>query len=304
MKRWIVLFVVFVVACGSDGRAFESQHVLLIGIDGVRVDALQQADTPNLDALSESGTVTYDAFAGGVLGTPTEQPTWSGPGWSTILTGVWADKHGVELNVFDDARFDQYPHFFERIREIEPNAYLSTFVTWAPINESIAAPTQPDESFSADPALGSALGDEAVTAEVIAHVAAQTPMVVFVQLDDVDHQGHLTGFSPTSTEYVHAIEVVDAQIGQMLDAVRSRPTIGREDWLFLVTTDHGGAGQWHGQQSDDERTIFVIASGGSLSRGRVVSPGPGQTAIAPTVFAHLGLPIDEAWGWESGPFGF
>jgi bisphosphoglycerate-independent phosphoglycerate mutase (AlkP superfamily) len=303
MKRLALFVLLLATACGGEG-AVKSKHVLLIGIDGVRVDALQQADTPSLDGLIEMGTVTYDAFAGGVLGTPSEQMTWSGPGWSSILTGVWVDKHGVEINVFDEARFDEYPHFFARVRQVEPEAYLSSFVTWAPINESIAAPSEPDEMFSPANAVDSAQGDQAVTAAVVAHLAAETPMVVFVQLDEVDHQGHAAGFSPTVPEYIHAIEVVDFQIGQMLAVVQARPTIDQEDWLFLVTTDHGGAGQWHGMQSDEERTIFIIASGGSLPGGRIVSPGPGQTAIAPTVLAHLRIPVDEAWGWESKAFAF
>jgi predicted AlkP superfamily pyrophosphatase or phosphodiesterase len=277
---------------------------LVIGIDGLRVDALQQAETPSLDGLIAEGTVTYDAFAGGVLGTQTEQMTWSGPGWSSILTGVWVDKHGVEINVFDDARFDEYPHFFTRIRQLDPEAYLSSFVTWGPINESIAAPAQPDEVFSPEGAASSAEGDVAVTAAVVDHLASQTPTVVFVQLDEVDHQGHVAGFSPGVPEYIEAIEVVDSQIGQMIDAVRARPGFGGEDWLFLVTTDHGGKDRWHGMQSEEERTIFIIAAGGSIRRARTISPGPGHTAIPPTVFAHLGLSVDEAWGWESEPFGF
>ena len=304
MKRLLVFVCVIVAACGGDGGAPKSKHVLVVGIDGVRVDALQQADTPSLDGLIAVGTVTYDAFAGGILGTPSEQATWSGPGWSSILTGVWADKHGVEINVFDDARFDEYPHFFVRIRQLDPTAYLSSFVTWGPINESIAAPAEPDEAFWPKDATSSAEGDTAVTAAVVAHLALQTPTVVFVQLDEVDHQGHVAGFSPTVSSYVHAIEVVDSQIGEMIAAVRSRPTFDEEDWLFLVTTDHGGIGQWHGMQSEEERTIFIIASGGSVPSGRTISPGPGHTAIPPTVLTHLGLPVDDAWGWESEPFGF
>ncbi|HET6415506.1 MAG TPA: hypothetical protein VFG22_04370, partial [Polyangiales bacterium] len=71
------------------------------------VAGLQQASTPVLDDLVANGAVTYDAFAGGEPGTPTEQATFSGPGWSSILTGVWVDKHGVTDNSFDGARFDE-----------------------------------------------------------------------------------------------------------------------------------------------------------------------------------------------------
>jgi arylsulfatase A-like enzyme len=113
----------------------------------------------------------------------------------------------------------------------------------------------------------------------------------------------VAGFSPTVPEYVEALEVVDAQIGQMVDAVQARPTFEQEDWLIVLTTDHGGMGKAHGPQGDEERTIFIIVSGGSARRGHTITPGPGHTAIPPTVMTHLGLPIDPAWGWESEPFG-
>ncbi len=303
MRRLFFLSLLLCSACGSDSGTSKTKHALVIGIDGLRSDALQQVSTPAIDELIADGTVTYDAFAGGVLGTPTEQMTWSGAGWSSILTGVWVDKHGVELNVFDDARFDEYPHFFARVREEQPDAYLSSFVTWAPINESILASAEADAEFWGNEPNDSAKGDIAVTAAVVAHLAAETPNVVFVQLDDVDHQGHVAGFSPTVPEYIQAVETVDTQIGQMVDAVRARLTFDQEDWLILLTTDHGGMGKGHGPQGDEERTIFIVVSGGSARRGHTISPGPGHTAVPPTVMTHLGLPIDPAWGWESEPFG-
>jgi predicted AlkP superfamily pyrophosphatase or phosphodiesterase len=303
MKRISVLSLFLLLACSGSGATPRSNHVLVIGIDGVRVDALRQASTPELDELIAGGTVSYDSFAGGVLGTPSEQGTWSGPGWASILTGVWIDKHGVRFNGFVDARFDEYPHFFARIREQRPDAYLSSFVTWGPIHDHILASARADTAFWPEEAKDSAEGDLAVTQAVVAHLTAEDPDVVFVQLDEVDHQGHVAGFSPTVSEYVSALEVVDGQIGQMIDAVRARSTVDDEDWLIVVTTDHGGLGVAHGEQSAEERTIFVIVNGGRAGRGDEISPGPGHTAVPPTALKHLGLPIDPAWGWESEPFG-
>ena len=301
MKRFLFLAVVLSAACGGDSTA-KTPHALVVGIDGVRVDALQEADTPNLDGLIAEGTVTYDAFAGGELGTPTEQGTWSGPGWSSILTGVWIDKHQVAFNNFLDPNFDEYPHFYARVRDLRPEAYLSSFVTWGPIHDEILASADADVAFSPD-APDSASGDIAVTEAVVEHLGSESPDVVFVAFDEVDHQGHLEGFSPTVPQYVSALETVDSQIGQILDALRARPTYPTEDWLVLVTTDHGGLGQLHGAQSLEERTIFIITVGGAAETARVVSPGPGHTAVPPTVMQHLGLEIDPAWGWESEPFG-
>lgn len=304
MMRWALLFSLpfLCLGCG-DGGTPPTKHALVIGLDGVRSDALTQASTPNIDALIAAGAVSHDAFAGGELGTATEQRTLSGPGWSSILTGVWTNKHGVRDNDFQGSRFDEYPHFFRRIRDEMPDAYLSSFVTWGPINEFIVAPGDADEEFS-PMAPSSAEGDTMVTDALVAHLAARTPDVVFVHLDNPDAQGHSHNFSPEVPEYVRAIETVDAQVGRILAAVRARPTRASEDWLFVVTTDHGGLGQLHGGQSVEERTIPLVASGGATRAGEVISPGPGHTAVPPTVLRHLGIPVDGSWGWESEPFGF
>ena len=77
-----------------------SKHALVIGIDGVLVDGLMAADTPVMDSLAHAGAYTWNAFAGGLVGEPSQQATSSGPGWSSILTGVWFDKHNVPNNDF------------------------------------------------------------------------------------------------------------------------------------------------------------------------------------------------------------
>ena len=116
---------------------FGGRRVLFIGIDGVRPDSLQAANTPAIDALATNGIITYNAFAGGVLGTPTQQATSSGPGWSTLLTGVWTDKHGVTSNNFNGSNFGNYPHFMRRIKETTPTSHLSSVIHWTPIDTNI-----------------------------------------------------------------------------------------------------------------------------------------------------------------------
>ena len=70
------------------------KKVLLIGLDGVRVDILAQAHTPNIDALIANGTFSGEA--------QTRPPTVSGPGWSSMLTGVWGDKHKVGATILPE----------------------------------------------------------------------------------------------------------------------------------------------------------------------------------------------------------
>lgn len=292
-RAWPLVFLC--VAC-SQGASDSTPRALIIGIDGVRVDALDAAATPAIDALAASGTIYRDAFAGGELGTASEQRTLSGPGWSSILTGVWVDKHGVEFNGFEGARFDDYPHFFRRVREQRPAAYLSSFVTWTPIHDQILGPNDANVAFSPE-AESSADADVLVTAAVVEHLGSEDPDVVFVHLDNPDAQGHRNTFSPSAAQYVSAIEDADNQVAAMVAAVRARATFDDESWLILVVTDHGGLENLHGGQSLDERQIPLIVSGGAFDKG-VVLTGPGHVVIPSLVSTHLGVSIDPAWGWE------
>ena len=96
---------------GSEPNIPEGR-VLVIGIDGVRPDALQIADTPAIDELISEGAFTNNTK---ILGDRyRENETISGPGWSSFLTGVWADKHGVNDNTFRGENYDEY-HIFSCI---------------------------------------------------------------------------------------------------------------------------------------------------------------------------------------------
>ena len=269
---------------------------MVIGIDGCTPAGLQAANTPNLDALIADGTVTYDAFAGGVLGQPSEQRTISGPGWSSILTGVWVDKHNVRDNSFSSPNFANYPHFFTRIKQHDPSMYLASISQWSPINTYIVP--------NADTDLESTTGSAAsLVSQAATVLATEDSDVVFLHFGDVDGAGHSYGFSTSSANYLAAIEGVDTHIGTVVSAIKNRPNYDNEDWLILVTTDHGGTpGGSHDGQSTENRTIFIIANGDAVCT-ETISPGPGLTAIAPTVMRHLGIAVNPAWGWEDDAFG-
>ena len=285
---------------GASGT-FGSMRALVIGIDGVRADALKKlvetGAAPHLKTLIDHGSVTWNAYAGGNIGTPTQQPTSSGPGWSSILTGTWADKHGATSNTFTGRNYTTYPHFFSRIRGTHPAASLSSLVVWSPIDDFIVQDSPNSADFRSKFA-----NDILMTSATVARLSGADPDVVFVHFDEVDHVGHASGYGPTLTPYLNAITTVDSQVGQMIDAIESRPQFAAEDWLYVVTTDHGGLGSSHGGQSADERTIFIIASGGDVPKGSVSRESIGHTAIPATVMRHLGLGIPASWGWESDAF--
>ena len=96
---------------------------------------------------------------------------------------------------------------------------------------------------------------------------------------------------------------IKKQVGALLAALARRRTSYREDWLILVSTDHGRTdGGGHGGESDLESRIFVLASGRSVQRGRIESP-VGIVDVAVTALRHLGVPIDPSWQLDGKPVG-
>jgi hypothetical protein len=301
---------------------FGGCRVLLIGVDGTRADALRKVVTqgraPHLRELIAGGTVTWNAYTGGEPETESLQNTVSGPGWTTVLTGTWRDQHGVADNRFRLHRIAQAPHWMRRLKDACPSAWASSLCDWEPIQKFIVGGSRKGDadflSFdflaTPDPALKGRdypQRDREVLARAVEHLAVANPDAMFVYFGTVDEVGHAVvdpagSFSPDNEPYLKALETVDGQVGELLKAMRARPQFAEEHWLVLLTTDHGGRLKNHGAQTPEERTIWIIAHGGDFPRGLEL-PGPvPQTAIAPTVFRHLGVGVDAEWGW-SKPFG-
>ena len=104
---WLCGAIALLLSCQGGGPP--AKKVLFIGIDGVRPDALHAAHAPHLDALKRRGAWADDTQ---ILGDRYRlNDTVSAAGWSSILTGAWADKHGVHDSRFAGKNFEQYPDF-------------------------------------------------------------------------------------------------------------------------------------------------------------------------------------------------
>ena len=89
----------------------------------------------------------------------------------------------------------------------------------------------------------------------------------------------------------------------LIDAVRVRPLYSSENWLILVSTDHGRLPNGdHGGDSPIEMTTFILASGPSAALGIPANP-TFIVDIAVTALTHLGVSIDPAWELNGKPVG-
>ena len=285
--------LVGVVVCAlltTVGEAPGDGKVLLIGLDGVRVDVLARADTPNLDALMANGLFSNSA--------QTRPPTVSGPGWSSMLTGVWADKHKVMGNNFEGNDYASYPDFLTRLEQTEPGLNTFAVVDWPPLatvasgGPLISDAVDVKVNFNGDE-IGYAEADRRSVVAAVAHLTQEDPDAVFVYLGDIDVVGHET--SSLAREYRAAIETADSQVGELMRALEGRPSYAEEDWLIIVSTDHGRRDDGgHGGTSTQEQTIFLLVSGPSVRNG-AFAEAPNIVDVAVTALAHVGIGIDPAW---------
>ena len=226
---------------GQMGEA----RVLVIGIDGTRPDCLEAAETPALDALIADGIYSPDALNNDI--------TYSGPGWSAMICGVWSDAHGVTSNNFVGSDFEGFPSFMRRLELENPDLNTHSICHWAPINDYILGEVV-DEAINAPT-------DAAVRDEAVSILGNGDPHAVFLHFDDVDINGHGYGFNAAVPQYISAIETTDGFVADVMEALTSRPNFEAENWLILVSTDHGGIGFNHGGTSIEEETMFFLASG-------------------------------------------
>ncbi|WP_436496975.1 alkaline phosphatase family protein [Actinokineospora sp. HUAS TT18] len=240
--------------------AIRPRKTVVFGIDGLVFSKVAPLDTPTLDALLAAGR-----FSETWLPAAPMAPTFSGPGWATIATGVWPDKHKVLSNEWGDTTdLATYPDFLTRINRADPTKTTFAIADWEPLTtDDVGPPIFGDEIDTKIGVSGSPpveQGDAEIAAKAAEHMAEVGPDASFVYFHAVDVAGHDCGTEQAG--YRTAIEQTDANLGKVIAAIKSRADYAAEDWTFIVTTDHGHVpAGGHGGSSPEERRSFILEVG-------------------------------------------
>jgi hypothetical protein len=262
-----------------------NKHILLIGLDGLRGDAIQCPGcvaTPAMSALIAGGAFHSNVLAGGT------QSTFSGPGWATVFTGFWSDQHGVTSN--DTTLKMLRLHIFDRIKLAYPSATAAVVGDWFNITHNLA-PTLADYKRT-----NSEKDSNEASDAVIAWLnQTYPPTAIFYYLHNVDI--HAANYDPFNAYYQSKIAAEDAQIKRVLDALTARPNYVNEEWLIVVTSDHGGRLTGHGGQSAEERRTFVILNNNyrnptkpAYCAGTLTGTLTQADGVTPHILDFLGMP--------------
>lgn len=259
----------------------------MIGVDGVRFDALGEQATPSIRELGRTGFLTP---------VPIDEvtPTISGPCWATIATGVTVAEHAIVTNDLTGHRLAEFPDFLS----VATRAGRSTFLAvsgWPPLatmrdGGPLFAEVIRREFFALPP---DGYHDPAAWDDNDGNVAAladrvlsgdPAPDVSFVYLGAVDITGHELGAGP---EYRTAVMTMDQRVGRLVAAVRGRAD--GADWTIIVVTDHGHLDVGgHGGREPEVVTAWAAAAGPAIRPGArpLITR---HTDVAPLVSAAAGL---------------
>lgn len=274
----IFLFLISILFCGQ----LKAQNkVLIIGIDGTRPDALLTAKTKNLDDLWRKGAYSFKA--------KTDELSWSGVCWTGMLTGVWKEKHKVFSNGYKNPNIKEYPHFFRLAKSQYPNLITYSVANWKPVHTIL-------QENDANDAIHR-ITDAGVTSKVAKILKNKDLDVLFVHLDNVDHAGHKHGYAPDNAKYIKSLETTDKKVGKIIKALKKRKNYENENWLILVSTDHGGSEKGHGKDIPEHTTIFYIASGLDVRKGEIKKQ-VNVIDVAVTALKHLNVDIKKEWNLD------
>ena len=291
----------------AQAEAAASPKVLFVVVDGIPADVIERVPTPTIDAIALVGGYGR-ATVGGPIGEPGETPTISAPGYMSLITGTWANKHNVYKNygISPDYR---YWNLFRLARSEKPELQLAIFSTWTDnrtilLGEGLAEagnwrfdvvvdglekdaarfPPRPMDAHIADI-------DEAVSRDAARLIESEGPDLSWLYLQYTDDIGHERGDGP---ELDQAVVEMDARLSLVWSAVQARQKGFDEDWLVIVTTDHGRdalTGRSHGTHSKRERTIWMVTNSQRLTPDFYSMPE--IVDIYPSIATHLGITIPE-----------
>ena len=245
-----------------------AKKAIIIGYDGCRADALKYVDGSSsfsgIGKMLSDGATLKIGYCGGV-NYPAEntQKTSTAPGWCSILTGEWADKHGITANGITKTL--EYKTLMTSMVENGVIDSASFITSW---NGHFV---KDDSTYKAEKAYCEENGLNVSFNYCAEDTASARTAIKDIKRDDCsdfifaiyegpDHAGHSFGFSVNNPIYKAGFMLNDILAYRTIKAIENRDTYESEDWLIIITADHGGFGTGHGGPTIQERMVFILTN--------------------------------------------
>ena len=315
MKKTVILFVMALCLLGC--RQGKEKKAVYIIIDGVPADIVERLDLPAIKEISSRGAYGR-SYVGGTVGRYDQTPTISAVGYTDLLTATWVNKHNVPGNSNLKPNYN-YWTIFRIAKEQKKEVKTGLFSSWIDNRTVLLGEGKPEtgnlkidyvsDGYELDTVafpkkeydLNILDVDEHVSKEAAKCIKENAPDLSWVYLWYTDDAGHNFGNGEALDE---SVRIADRQVGRVWEAVKYREEHFNEDWMIVVTTDHGREfkGYGHGNQSERERVTWVATN--QKVNERMTSGKSAIVDIAPSISRFLGfeVPKDVLWEQDGIPF--
>lgn len=223
-----------------------TRHALIINLDGATYQAVQQGiaagSLPNLAKLH-----VQLAYSGGVAGTPSQQANLDMPSWASLLTGTWANRHGVVSTAADQVL--RQNSLFHAEQKGQNAAAVAS--------KGLAHLLKPDH----DAERLHQLADCSTQTVTLSCVSSQALTMIEEDYRKVlvqyrSAKDAALDFGIESPDYRATLSKLDKEIGTLLDAAAKHKD---REWLVIVTGNHGLSehGQDNGLPLLPQSTTFL-----------------------------------------------
>lgn len=240
-------------------------RVVIVSIDGLRPDAVQQVNPPNMMALAARGAHTWQA--------QTITPSNTLPSHVSVLTGYLPARHGIMWDDYLPANGQiKVPTLFIAARKAgRRTAMVSGKEKFNTLRDTAEM----------DVFVGGTRTDADVAEQAVAQLYAGVDLL-FVHLPDVDLSGHATSWM--SAAYKDKVAKADEALGRIMAALPENTTL-------IVTADHGGHGSVHGTTDRLDMTIPWIIAGPRVLPGYAITAPVANLDTSATAAFVLGLTL-------------
>lgn len=253
IRWWRILplgIITCVLACGVPERDIDPT-VILISFDGFRSDYPEKAETPNLDLLASQGV-----RAEGLIPI---FPSKTFPNHYTLVTGLYAEHHGIVANNMQDPDTGERFSLDDRT-QVENGRWWGGEPIWVTLakqgkkSATLFWPGSEAEIQGHRPDYWRRFDGKVSYHDRVEQALAwldlpesERPAFISLYFSASDNAGHEYG--PDSKETREAIERLDATLGELLAGLRSRGLFDSVN--LIVVSDHGMAG------CDPSRVVFL-----------------------------------------------
>lgn len=228
------------------------RKVLLIGIDGGVGPAFKTINPPAIAELLKHSKYSFDGIS--------ETATTDAATWKSMVTGVTYELHGIKDSSFiytppsgtdEHAAIKTYPSFLNYLltssKGLLNTVTVSSWRSWL----ATLLPDSKKQVQTAD--------DKQVKDSAVALLKNGNPDLMVLEFSGLNLAGKQGAFAASDPGYKDAVTKLDGYIGEIMAALKARPEYNKkEDWLVILVSNHGGAGNKYGGASEAERNMFAL----------------------------------------------